>query len=290
MHLGFFTKARPHFKRALAIDPAHERDWAFRYGQSGRVVALAYLSLNQLLLGFADEASRLAEQAVETAQRLAHPPSLCFAHSIVSRTYYLRGDAKRLEGHAAMVVRLAAEQGLGLWQALGSIYTGWSRGEHGAVAEAIALMRAGLEQYRLSGAALGLPLYELGLAKVEARAGHHGEAKRLLDDARTAMVAAEERWIASELDRCAGELALASAEPDAAKAEACFSAALAVAREQQANWLELRAATSLARLWRDQGKTTEARDLLAPICQASTEGSDSPALREASDLLAEPAL
>jgi predicted ATPase len=290
MHLGLFAEARPHFERALAIDPANEREWAFRYGQSGRVVALSYLSLNQLLLGFADQAVDLAEQAVQTGELLSHPPSLCFAHSIVSRTYYLRGDSKRLERHAAMVTRLAAEQGLGLWQALGSIYTGWSRGERGAVAEAIALMRDGLEKYRLSGAALGLPLYELGLAKVEALAGHLGEAQRLLDDARAAMAVAEERWIAAELDRCAGDLALASAEPEAAKAEACFASALALAREQQARWLELRAATSLARLWRDQGKPNEARDLLAPICDAFTEGADSPALREANDLLAAPAL
>jgi predicted ATPase len=285
MHLGLFAKAQPHFERALAIDPAHEREWALRYGQSGRVVALSYWSLNQLLLGFADEAVGLAEQAVQTAQRLAHPPSLCFAHSIVSRTYYLRGDTKRLAQHAAMVVQLAEQHGLGLWQALGSIYTGWSRGEHGAVDQAVALMRAGLEKYRASGAALGLPLYTLGLARVEARAGREGEALRLLDEARAAMAAAEERWIAAELDRFAGDMALASPEPNAANAEACFEAALRSAREQQAKWLELRAATSLARLWREQGRAQQARDLLAPICGDFAEGFDSPALREAKDLL-----
>jgi predicted ATPase len=151
-------------------------------------------------------------------------------------------------------------------------------------------MRAGLEKYRLSGAALGLPLYELGLAKVEARGGHHGEAQRLLDDARAAMAIAEERWVAASLDHFAGELALASPEPDTATAQACFEVALAVAREQQAKWLELQAAISLARLWSEQGKRLQGRDLLAPICDGMTEGDDSPMVREAKDLLAVPAL
>jgi hypothetical protein len=85
LHLAAFAEARAQFELALAIDGAREPEWTHLYGQSGRVTALAYMSLDVLLLGFPDAAQRLAEQSVEEARRLAHPTSLCFAHSIASR-------------------------------------------------------------------------------------------------------------------------------------------------------------------------------------------------------------
>ena len=90
-----------------------------------------------------------------------------------------------------------------------------------------------------------------------------------------------------EIHRTAGENALMSPEPDAARAEACFERALAVARQQQAKSWELRAATSMARLWRDQGNRQEARDLLAPVYDWFTEGFDTLDLKEAKALLDE---
>jgi class 3 adenylate cyclase/predicted ATPase len=285
LHLGFFAEARAQFERVLTANGGRQREWAFRFGLSGRVVALSYLSQDLLLLGFPDEAQRLAEQSVEEAQRLSHPPSLCFAHSIASRICYLRGDGKGLAEHSALVVRFADEQELRLWQALGSIYAGWSRGESGAADEAVDLMRAGLAKYRAVGAGLALPLYLLGLAKVEARADNHREALRLLGEAQAAIEAGEERWISAEIHRLAGEIALKSPQPDAAKAEAYFKLALDVAREQQAKFWELRAAMSMARLWRDQSKRDEARDLLAPVNSWFTQGLETPDLKQATDLL-----
>ena len=89
----------------------------------------------------------------------------------------------------------------------------------------------------------------------------------------------------AELNRAAGEIALMSPEPDATKAEAYFERALAIARQQQAKSWELRAAMSMARLWRDQGKRDEARDLLAPVYGWFTEGFDTLDLKEAKALL-----
>jgi predicted ATPase len=100
----------------------------------------------------------------------------------------------------------------------------------------------------------------------------------------------EERWFEAEVNRLAGEIALKSLEPDAAKAEGYFEGALAVARKQQAKSLELRAAMSMARLWRDQGKRDEARELLAPVHGWFTEGFDTLDLKEAKTLLGELAL
>ncbi|HKB49192.1 MAG TPA: hypothetical protein VKC57_15910, partial [Ktedonobacterales bacterium] len=120
LHLASFAEARTQFELALAIDASSEREWTHLYGQSGRVTTLAYMSLDLLLLGYLNAAQRLAEQSVEEARRLGHPTSLCFAHSIVSRVYYLLRDMGALGLHSAMVVRLADEHGLSLWRALGS--------------------------------------------------------------------------------------------------------------------------------------------------------------------------
>ena len=102
-----------------------------------------------------------------------------------------------------------------------------------------------------------------------------------------AVETAKERWCEAEVNRIAGEIVLLSLEPDAAKAEAHFERALAIARGQKAKSWELRAATSMARLWRDQGRRDEARDLLAPIYNWFTEGFDTRDLKEAKVLLDE---
>jgi predicted ATPase len=103
----------------------------------------------------------------------------------------------------------------------------------------------------------------------------------------TAVEKTKERWCEAEIYRTAGEIALMSSEPDAAKAEAHFERALAVAREQQAKSWELRAAMSMARLWHDQGKRQQAHDLLAPAYGWFTEGLDTLDLKEAKALLGE---
>jgi class 3 adenylate cyclase/predicted ATPase len=285
LYLGSFSEARIHLDGALAAGSDHEREWAFHYGQSGRVVAHSYLSLDLMLLGFADQGQRHAEQAIAEAQGLSHPPSLCFAHSILTRFYYLLGEVRRLAEYAAIVSRLADEQRLGLWQALGRIYVGWSRAENGAVDEAINLIREGLTKYRAVGAGLSVPLYLSSLATIGARIGHRREAMRLIGEATAVVGSGEEGWMSAELHRRAGEIALLEPDPDRAKAQTHFERALAVARDQQAKFWELRAAMSMARLWRDQGKLDEARDLLAPIYGWFTEGFDTRDLLEAKALL-----
>jgi predicted ATPase len=284
LHLASFAEASAQFERALATDPAHEREWAHLYGQSGRVTALAYMSLASLLLGFPDAARRLAEQSVEEARRLAHPTSLCFAHSIASRVYYLLCDRIALAQHSAAVVRLADEHGLSLWQALGHIYTGWSQAENGA-GEGAAMIRNGIARYRAAGAALSLPLYLASLARVEAAAGHQRAALELLDEAQAASTAGDEHWVSAEIHRLAGE-AMVVGDDNTAGAEREFHAALAVARKQGAKLWELRAATSLARLYRNGDKASVARDDLAMVYRSFREGFSDPDLAQAKAALA----
>jgi class 3 adenylate cyclase/predicted ATPase len=287
-HMGCLAPARDHFERALEIDAARDEEAAFLFIPSGRVTALAFMSPALLLLGLPEAGRRASEQSVREAQGLSHPTSLCVAHSAACRFHYIANQKAALAEHAAAVARLAIEQGLGTaWQALGDVYRGWSRAENGDLDEGIALMRGGMARYCATGAALSLPLHLIALARARAQAGDHTEALDDLAEALRIGSANEERWLEAEAHRLTGEILLASPQQDVARSEAEFRKALAVAQRQQAKLLELRAATSLARLQRDRGKCSETRDLLVPVYGWFTEGFDTPDLSEAKALLDE---
>jgi predicted ATPase len=130
-----------------------------------------------------------------------------------------------------------------------------------------------------------MPLFLTYLTRAYAELGQFDDAWRSISDAMTAVETTKERWCEAEVHRVAGEIALKTPEPDAVKAEAYFGHALAVARAQQAKSFELRAAMSMARLWRDQGKRRQAHDLLAPVYNWFTEGLNLPDLKDARALL-----
>ena len=132
-----------------------------------------------------------------------------------------------------------------------------------------------------------MPLFLPYLARAYAELGQFDDARRSISEAMTAVETTKETWCEAEVRRIAGEIAVLSPEPDAVKAEAYFERALAIARQQQAKSWELRAAMSMARLWRDQGKRKEARELLAPVYRWFTEGFDTHDLKEAKKLLDE---
>ena len=132
-----------------------------------------------------------------------------------------------------------------------------------------------------------MPLPLSYLARAYAGLGNFDDAWRCIGEAMTAVETTKERWFEAEINRIAGEIALQLPEPDAARAREYFERALAVARQQQAKSWELRAAMSLARLWRDQGKVQQARELLAPVYGWFTEGFDTRDLKEAKALLEE---
>jgi predicted ATPase len=123
------------------------------------------------------------------------------------------------------------------------------------------------------------------LANIYAKLDRFDDTWRYMSEAMVAIETTKERWFEAESNRIAGQIVLLSPEPNAAKAQEYFERALQIAREQQAKSWELRAAMSMARLWRDQGKRTEACDLLAPIYGWFTEGFDTRDLKEAKALL-----
>ena len=155
----------------------------------------------------------------------------------------------------------------------------------GRSAEAVETISSGIAAWRATGSTMWLPLYLSHLATAYAGLGQFDEAWRCIDEALSAIKTSKERWFEAEANRIAGQIALLLPEPNAAKAQAHFKRALAVACQQQAKSWELRAATSLALLWRDQGKQEQARDLLAPVYGWFTEGFDTRDLKEAKALL-----
>jgi predicted ATPase len=184
-------------------------------------------------------------------------------------------------------VALANEKGAMQWKALEMMNRGWLFALTGKASEAIEMLTAGITAWA-TGAAVWMLLYLPQLARAYAELGQFDDAWRCIGEATMAVETTRERWCEAEVYRIAGEIALKSPERDAAKAQAYFDRALAVARQQQAKSWELRAAMSMARLWRDQGKPRQARDLLAPVYGWFTEGFDTLDLKEAKTLLDEP--
>ena len=145
----------------------------------------------------------------------------------------------------------------------------------------------GIAGYQSTGSTNWMPWYLSHWAIVNAEIGQIDNAWRCIGEAMTGVVTTKEKWCEAEVHRTAGEIAITSPKPDASQAQAYFERALAVARQQQAKSLELRAAMSMARLWRDQGKVQKARELLAPVYGWFTEGFDTRDLKEAKALLEE---
>jgi predicted ATPase len=188
------------------------------------------------------------------------------------------------------MLALAEEKGSVTWKASGMLRRASLLALTGKTSDAVSIFTSAIPVWRSTGAKLFLPVWLSHLAKACAELGEFNEfneAWSYIDEAMTTVETTKEKWFEAELHRIAGEIALMSSERDVAKAEAYFERALAVARAQQAKSWELRAAMSMARLWRDQGKRDEARELLAPIYGWFTEGFDTLDLKQAKALLDE---
>jgi predicted ATPase len=213
--------------------------------------------------------------------------TLMFALSNAPMSYTLCGNRVAAAAHAQELVALAEEKGALYWKALGMMNQGSVLALAGRASDAIEMLTSGMTAFRTTGATLWRPFFLPRLARAHAELGQHDEAWRCIGEAMRAAETTKEKWCEAEIHRTAGEIELMSRAPDAEKAEAHFEPALAVARQQQAKSWELRAAMSMARLWRDQGKRDEARDLLAPLYGWFTEGFDTLDLKEAKALLDE---
>jgi class 3 adenylate cyclase/predicted ATPase len=286
---GDFVEARANYTQALALYDPTERDKpATRVGATdGRVVALAMRSSTLWLLGYPEAARADIDLAVKEARDLGEAVSLMLALALTNYANLLSGDHVAANALADELRALAHEKGAELRKAEAMFQQGCVFALTGRLSDAVQTITSGITACRATGSTVWTPLRMSFLAEAHARLGQFDDARRCIDEARAASEASKESWCDAEIRRLAGEIALLSGEPDMAEAEACFERALAIARQQQAKSFELRAAMSMARLLRDQGKRDEARDLLSSTYGWFTEGFDTRDLKDAKALLDE---
>jgi class 3 adenylate cyclase/predicted ATPase len=283
---GKFASARLHLEEVFALyDPISHRSLLHQTGSHPRAVSRGQLGIALFCLGFPDQALAQSNAGITEALTLAHPPSLAASLAQGCRLLSLGGDNAALDERARQLIAVATEQGFPLYRALGTIYRGWGKATTGDVAEGISLLRSGSSAYSATGAETRISYHIALLAKACETAGQVEEALSLLDDALQIAERIGERWFAAELYRHKGQFMLRHGDSEAA--EELYRQALTIAKEQEAKLWELRAAVTLAKLGRDQGRRSDAHDLLAPVYRWFTEGFDTQDLKGAKALLDE---
>ncbi len=258
-------------------------DLSFRLGQDPGVACLSYCALALWVLGYCDQAKHTTQKALTLAEELSHPFSSAYALSLACQVYQHRGEVDELRKVSEAAISISREQGFSVWIASPTIFRGWVRAQQDNAIEgaqeahdAVQIVAAGMEMRR--------PYYLALVAECHLSAGHFAEARLILDEALAIVAETDEHWSEAELLRLTGEI---EARDDAARAETTFRRALDIARSQHARSWELRSATSLARLWREEGKAAAAETLLRPIHDWFTEGFETRDLRNARTLLDE---
>jgi predicted ATPase len=283
---GDLAAARRHFEEGLALyDPERDRAKAGRLGLDSGMACHAWLGQVLWQQGFPDAALRHSEDAIAAARAASHPLSEAWALSFAAMLHQWRGEVTLCLERAEAAVALATEQVIRHYGAHGDVFSGWALVKQGRAEEGFARLRAGIDTHRAMAARVWPLRYVAVLAEACLESGRIEEG---LSVVREALAEAEKLAIPyylAELNRLEGELLLASKEPNGGEAEASFRKAIAIAQAQGAKSLELRAATSLARLLVRQGRCEEAHALLAPVYGWFTEGFDTADLIAAKALL-----
>ncbi|HJY83922.1 MAG TPA: hypothetical protein VKK81_22895, partial [Candidatus Binatia bacterium] len=315
-YLGELVSAREHLEQGIAVyDPQKHHSLALLYGTDPGVHCLVFMAFVLWSLGYPDRALKRAHEALILARRFSYPFSLVLALIGMTGVHLFRREAQATQEWAEATIALCTEQGFASLLALGTIFQGWALTEQGQRKERIAQIRSGLADHRASGGVMRSSYFAL-LAEAYGKTGQPEEGLSVLTEALALVQKTEEhRWDA-ELYRLKGQLTLQTVQVSGSKlqgqpkqkakgkirrsplpntqqlisstsseAEAYFLKALEIARRQQAKSLELRAAMSLSRLWQQQGKKIEARQLLAKVYNWFTEGFDMKDLQEAKALL-----
>jgi predicted ATPase len=301
---GEFTHGRASCEQVVALyDPLQHGAQSFRYGYDAGLGSLGRLTCFLWFLGYPDQATRVADKLLTLAQASPHVQSKVIALHQAAFHHQYRQEAKQMQERAEATMALSNEHGLLFSLAIGTFQLGWALAAQGQITEGVAQLRQGLLTAQTTGGRSGRS-YQLSLL-VDAlrRAGEPEEGLQLIAEALAHVNNTGERFSEAELYRLKGELTLQklsvvssqlsvtnsrSLTPyPQSEAEACFLKALEISQKQHAKSLELRASVSLARLWQQQGKTTEAHQMLSAIYNWFTEGFETKDLHEARALLEE---
>jgi len=285
--LGEFDTARILFERCPAMsEPEHRARYVALTGADQYVVMLVYFGMTLMYLGQIDQGRTLLKDAVSRARQLRHAFTLAFMLNLAGLMEQVARLPREAHQYAEEQIALSNEHGFPTWLGAGMVIRGWALAELTRAQEGLEQCTQGLSVYRATGAIFHTGgRFLICLGEIYAKLGSIVEGLNCVSEARRIIDMTDEREHEAELNRLHGDLLLATGDEPAA--DRAYHQARIVAKRQNAKFWEVRAATSLARLWRDQGKRTEARDILAPVYNWFTEGFDTANLKDAKALLDE---
>jgi predicted ATPase/DNA-binding SARP family transcriptional activator len=281
---GALVPSRTHLEQALAhYAPSQLAAHLSLYTQNPRVVCLSRLALDLWLLCYPQQAVQKMAEALRVAQQQSHPFSLAYAQFFDMFLATQRRTAQAAARQAEACLALSREHGMDMWLANATMLGGWALAEQGDVEAGIAQMREGLTAFRAGGNVYTIPFYLGLLAQQYGKLGRVERGLTLISEALAAVERTGERWYEAELYRCKGTLLLMRGDDD--EAEVALQRALGIARYQAAKAIELRVATSLARLWQAQARYADGRQLLEETCGWFVDGVATLDLTDARALL-----
>jgi predicted ATPase len=282
--IGDFQSSANHFEEAIRLSLSKGKQPLYNlYMVEPQAASLLLLSWDLWFLGYPDQSLSHVSEALALGQDLGHPYTVAFAHYMTSVVHLLRGDAGRALESAERSFEMSQEQRFSLYVTLSRISRGRALADLGRLEDARAEIELGIDEARRSGVGYMLPMMESWLAEVRAKAGENETALSIVEETLLKIGDVTGRAWEAELHRQRAQILAALNPSNAREAESCLKKSIEVARGQNAKSLELRAATSLAELWRTQGRPDEARALLEPICRWFVEGVETADLRRARD-------
>jgi predicted ATPase len=277
--LGALAAAHTHFTQGIALyDSQQHRASAFLYGEDAGVYCHSLSAWTLWLLGYPDQGLARSHEAVTLAQQVAHPSSVGYALMVSAIFHSFCRKVGLTQERTDALISLATDQEFPQWKAQGAILRGWTLAHQGQAG--IEQIHQGVGAFRATGAGINQTYFLALLAEAHGIMRQPEAGLAVLAEALTLVDTTGERWYEPELYRLKNW-------DNQADAETCFQQAITIAQKQSAKSLELRAATSLAKLWQQQGKYQEAHDLLAPVYHWFTEGFDTADLKDAKALLDE---
>jgi class 3 adenylate cyclase/predicted ATPase len=288
-YMGDYVTAEFHANEGIAIyDPVEHHPLTYKYsGHDPGVCCRGFSATALWVRGYPDQALNRCNEALTLANQELHPLTVALAYLFLSQLHVLRHEADEGQRWAEKQIEISEKYVLPLMLAQGRFLLGWALAEQGDLVRGIELIRNGITATRATGAMMGFPFFLSVLAGAYLDSGELSQAAAMLDEALSVATEARALYFFPEVLRTKGKLLFLQDPDHPEAAQACFQQAVTAAREQGAKSFELRAAMSMARLWRDQGKRDEARELLAPVYGWFTEGFDTLDLKQAKALLDE---
>jgi predicted ATPase len=298
---GEFVAALAHFERAKTFyDPEqHSPNRQFSIDHDPLVSCAAHTGLTLLMLGYPDRAAASMRECLDYARSLDHPLSVAMAYNFGAIFYQFRRERQVVRELEEVRLEYARKYDFDVFLLLGEVYRGWLLAQDGQGEEGLAQIQHGLMAYQAIGAELGRPTFLGMLAEVSYQTGRRDDALAAVAEALALAEQTGLHYCDGELQRGKGTFLLRSEGsspsvggtsrpiPEEEEAASCFLEAIDIARRQQAKFCELRAVMALCRLWQRQGRTREARVMLADLYDWFTEGFETPDLIDAKALLGE---